>query len=100
MIARIFVAALLVTAQRHNVSPQLQTLLKFKQRGLNEQSRKYRTRSSSPHACRACRFRRWFLEFDTQLWDRQIEEDLRKGRLDKLAEEALTAHRSGKSKEV
>jgi hypothetical protein len=32
-------------------------------------------------------FRRWFLEFDAQVWDHQIEEDLRKGRLDKLAEE-------------
>ena len=41
-------------------------------------------------------FRRWFLEFDAQVWDRQIEEDVRKGRLDKLAEEALAAHRAGK----
>jgi hypothetical protein len=45
-------------------------------------------------------FRRWFLEFDAQVWDRQIEEDVRKGRLDKLAEEALAAHRAGKSKEL
>jgi hypothetical protein len=45
-------------------------------------------------------FRRWFLEFDAQAWDRQIEEDIRKGRLDKLAEEALAAHRAGKSKEL
>jgi hypothetical protein len=44
-------------------------------------------------------FRTWFLEFDAQVWDRQIEEDVRKGRLDKLAEEALAAHRAGKSKE-
>ena len=45
-------------------------------------------------------FRRWFLEFDAQVWDRQIEEDVRKGRLDKLAEEALAAHHAGKSKEL
>jgi hypothetical protein len=45
-------------------------------------------------------FRRWFLEFDAQVWDHQIEEDLRKGRLDKLAEEALAAHCAGKSKEL
>ena len=45
-------------------------------------------------------FRRWFLEFDAQAWDRQIEEDVRKGKLDKLAEEALAAHRAGKSKEL
>jgi len=45
-------------------------------------------------------FRGWFLEFDAQVWDRQIEEDVRKGKLDKLAEEALAAHRAGKSKEL
>ena len=45
-------------------------------------------------------FRRWFLDFDAQAWDRQIEEDVRKGKLDKLAEEALAAHRAGKSKEL
>ncbi len=45
-------------------------------------------------------FRRWFLEFDTRMWDRQIEEDVGKGKLDKLADEALAAHRAGKSKEL
>ena len=45
-------------------------------------------------------FRKWFLEFDAQRWDRQIEEDVRQGKLDKLAEEALAAHRAGKSKEL
>jgi hypothetical protein len=45
-------------------------------------------------------FRRWFLEFDAQVWDRQIDEDIRKGRLDKLAEEALGSHQAGKSKEL
>jgi len=45
-------------------------------------------------------FRRWFLEFDAQIWDRQIEEDIRKDKLDKLADEALAAHRVGMSKEL
>ena len=45
-------------------------------------------------------FRRWFAEFDAQAWDHQIEEDVRKGKLDKLAEEALAAHRAGKSKKL
>lgn len=45
-------------------------------------------------------FRRWFRKFDAEAWDRQIEEDVRKGKLDKLAEEALAAHRAGKSKEL
>ena len=45
-------------------------------------------------------FRRWFREYDSDEWDRQIEEDARAGKLDKLAEEALVAHRAGKSKEL
>lgn len=45
-------------------------------------------------------FRRWFLEFDAQVWDRQIEKDVREGKLDKFADEALAAHRAGKSKEL
>lgn len=45
-------------------------------------------------------FRRWFLEFDAQIWDRQIEEDARAGKLDKSADEALALHRAGKSKEL
>jgi hypothetical protein len=34
-------------------------------------------------------FRRWFLEFDGEVWDSQFEADVRAGRLDALAEEAL-----------
>ena len=45
-------------------------------------------------------FRKWFREYDSDEWDRQIEEDVRAGKLDKLAEEALAAHRAGKSKEL
>jgi hypothetical protein len=45
-------------------------------------------------------FRRWFLEFDARAWDQQIDDDIRNGKLDKLADEALTAHRTGKSKEL
>ena len=45
-------------------------------------------------------FRRWFREYDSDEWDRQIEEDVRAGKFDKLAEEVLAAHCSGKSKEL
>ena len=45
-------------------------------------------------------FRRGFCEYDSDEWDRQIEEDVRAGKLDKLAEEALAEHRAGKSKEI
>jgi len=33
------------------------------------------------------RFREWFEEFDAQLWDKQIEDDAKSGRLDKLIAE-------------
>jgi hypothetical protein len=45
-------------------------------------------------------FRKWFREYDSDEWDRQIEDDVRAGKLDKVAEEALAAHRAGKSKEL
>ncbi len=45
-------------------------------------------------------FREWFRRYDWEEWDRQIEEDVRAGKLDKLADEALAAHKAGKSKEL
>lgn len=34
-------------------------------------------------------FRTWFAEYDAELWDQQIERDVRDGRLDQLADEAI-----------
>lgn len=45
-------------------------------------------------------FRAWFAEFDTALWDRQIEVDAAAGKLDELAERALKDHREGRSREL
>ncbi len=44
--------------------------------------------------------RDWFLEYDAELWDRQIEEDARAGRLDRLAKKALESYRTGKHTEL
>ena len=33
-------------------------------------------------------------------WDRQIESDIRSGRLDTLAEEAIAEHEEGKTREI
>jgi hypothetical protein len=44
-------------------------------------------------------FRRWFAEFDAQAWDRQLERDVKSGKLDALADEALRDHVAGKSTE-
>ena len=45
-------------------------------------------------------FRRWFHQFDAVAWDHQLEEDVRAGRLDALADEALQAYKSGKCTEL
>jgi succinate dehydrogenase flavin-adding protein (antitoxin of CptAB toxin-antitoxin module) len=42
-------------------------------------------------------FRRWYAEFDADLWDRQFESDVKSGKLDALAERALRAHAAGQS---
>jgi hypothetical protein len=44
--------------------------------------------------------RDWFRKYDAEAWDRQIEEDVRGGRLDGLAEQALAAHKAGRTKEL
>jgi len=41
-------------------------------------------------------FRQWFAEFDASLWDKQFEIDVAAGRVDRLAEEALTELREGR----
>jgi hypothetical protein len=46
------------------------------------------------------KFREWFAEFDAARWDEQIERDVAAGRLDALAEEALTDLRSGRAKDL
>jgi len=42
--------------------------------------------------------RQWFAEFDAELWDRQMEADVKAGRLDRLAEEALQEFAAGRTK--
>ena len=41
-------------------------------------------------------FRAWFAEFDAEAWDKQFEQDVAAGRLDKLADEALKDLREGR----
>ncbi len=42
----------------------------------------------------------WFQGYASDEWDRQIESDVRNGRLDTLAEEALAEHEEGKTREI
>jgi hypothetical protein len=45
-------------------------------------------------------FRRWFLEWDNDEWDRQIERDARAGKLDALASAALAEYDAGQAREI
>jgi len=44
------------------------------------------------------RFRAWFLEFDWDQWDDQLQRDAASGKLRELAEEALNDHKLGLTK--
>jgi hypothetical protein len=46
------------------------------------------------------RFRQWFEQFDADLWDKQLEEDVAAGRLDHLADEAIQDFRAGRCTEL
>jgi len=45
-------------------------------------------------------FRAWYEEFDAANWDRQMERDIKAGKLDKLADEALADFKAGRSREL
>jgi len=45
-------------------------------------------------------FREWFAKFDASAWDRQFETDVKAGKFDNLAEQALEDHAAGRSREL
>jgi hypothetical protein len=46
------------------------------------------------------KFRKWFNEFDAEIWDNRFEADVNAGKLDKLANQAIKAFNSGSYREV
>jgi hypothetical protein len=46
------------------------------------------------------RLRAWFVEFEARVWDRQIEADVKAGKLDGLISEALADYKAGKAREL
>ncbi len=44
--------------------------------------------------------RAWFVEFDSRVWDRQIEADVKAGKLDGLIAEALADYKAGKARDL
>ena len=45
-------------------------------------------------------FREWFRKYDSDEWDKEIEEDVLAGRLDSLANKAIADHKAGRTKEL
>ena len=45
-------------------------------------------------------FRAWYEDFDSSIWDKQIEEDVRSGKLDDLAGKALLDHKARETKKL
>ena len=46
------------------------------------------------------KLRRWIAEVDAEIWDAQIEADIRAGRLDEMGNQAMAAHAAGRSIEL
>jgi hypothetical protein len=46
------------------------------------------------------KFRAWYEAFDAQRFDEKIERDIRAGKLDRMADEALAEHRAGRTREL
>jgi hypothetical protein len=42
-------------------------------------------------------FRNWFMRFDAEIWDEQIEADANNGKLLSFAERAVEDHKAGRS---
>jgi len=45
-------------------------------------------------------FRAWYEKFDSDAWGEQIEKDAMEGKLDSLADAAISDHKAGKSKKL
>lgn len=46
------------------------------------------------------RFREWFEEFEAKMWDEQFENDVKSGKLDHLAEQAIADLRARNCREL
>ena len=46
------------------------------------------------------RLRQWIFDVDYQRWDEQIERDIAQGKLDALAEEAISEFKAGQCREI
>ena len=46
------------------------------------------------------KFRAWFASYDGDIWDTKFEYDANSGKLDEMANEALSEYKEGKAREL
>jgi hypothetical protein len=46
------------------------------------------------------KFREWFAGFDAAAWDSKLADDVKSGKLDRLAQEAIAAAKAGNAREL
>lgn len=46
------------------------------------------------------RLRKWYNEFEARVWDQEFENDAKSGKLDRLAEKAISDFKSGRCSEL
>ena len=46
------------------------------------------------------KLKKWFLDLDYQRWDKQLEQDVAEGKLEALAEEAISEFEAGNCQEI
>ena len=46
------------------------------------------------------KLKKWFFDLDYQRWDQQLEQDVAEGKLETLAEEAITEFEAGNCQEI
>ncbi len=61
----------------------------------NVENLERRVKDLSPEELAASR--KWFLSYDWEVWDHQLEQDVVAGKPDPLADKALRDHAAGKS---
>ena len=45
-------------------------------------------------------FRAWFHKFDARTWDKQFQEDVKAGKLDRVADKAIAEYKKGQCQEL
>ncbi len=89
------------TRESYVFSKNNREALLFKGEKLNTRTvKELQTAVSRLSSQELARFREWFEEFEAKMWVEQFENDVKSGKLDHLAEQAIADLRAGNCKEL